>query len=502
MIDFAPEMYYNKREVTGMKNDNIKANLIIHAAVLLFCGCSDITAENQSPVQQVIFPKTSTASEETVLSETTAVTESAAPIAVQTEEMPSGSVMIESISASEITQTEQTVSVTETAAPDVTAENMLTEETDSGYYLPVRYDALNYDIQHAVWISYLEYSRIMKDRTEEEFTNELGDILDRSAELGINTIYMQVRAFGDAYYNSSLFPKGDRLTGDYDPLGIAVDAAHDRGMAIHAWINPMRMMTEDIAERLPEDTSLGRLYAGYKNGEGGMFSSGDRLYLDPSDEDAVELICGGVREIISGYNVDGIQIDDYFYPETSELLDRKAYISSGTSLPLDDWRRENVNNMVLKLNAAVHEENDSLLFGISPSGNITSNYSELYADTEKWCRSTDYCDYICPQIYYGFMHDASPFENSVRKWLDLTSDSGVKTVIGLSAYKIGTYDKYAGSGSDEWIERHDILARQIMFCEENGCGTALFRADSLFYPESSVRADVEEEIGNIISAVS
>ena len=381
---------------------------------------------------------------------------------------------------------------------NISAETVPTESEGSvfspapqeSYYPPVNYNTLNYNIQHAVWISYLEYESVMRNRTEEEFTDSIRTMFGNLLEIGVNTVYFQVRAFGDAYYRSDFFPKGDRLTGNYDPLETAVKAAHDCGLSIHAWINPMRLMTDEQMKALPENNILSVMYR--DNDKGYMFESGGRWYLDPSNPDSVDLICAGISELLSRYKTDGIQIDDYFYPDTDSSLGYAAYISSGTSLSQADWRRETVDNMVLKMNSAVHNTNPSAVFGISPSGNTEVNYSELYADTVKWCGDTSYCDYICPQLYYGFEHETSPFVRTAEEWMTFCSDSGVKLVIGLAAYKTGTRDNWAGSGADEWRGNDNIILKQIEFCAANSLGTALFRYDSLF--NSPETADELEDI--------
>lgn len=164
----------------------------------------------------------------------------------------------EEIAASETaSQTAQTEITSEAA----TTENTTAAPESAGTYYPQNsYYALNFDRQKAVWISYLEYDRIMKNADEASFTSSLGKCFDNIAALGCNTVYFQVRAYGDAYYDSSLFPKGDRLTGDYDPLKIAVKLAHDRGLSIHAWINPMRLMTDSQMSGLGTDCVIGKWY--------------------------------------------------------------------------------------------------------------------------------------------------------------------------------------------------------------------------------------------------
>ena len=376
----------------------------------------------------------------------------------------------EEIAASE---TASQTTETETTTEAVTSENAAAAPESAGTYYPQNsYYALNFDRQKAVWISYLEYDRIMKNADEASFTSSLGECFDNIAALGCNTVYSQVRAYGDAYYDSSLYPKGDRLTGDYDPLKIAVKLAHDRGLSIHAWINPMRLMTDSQMSGLGTDCVIGKWYNDSTKKGTYIVESSGRWYLSPAYSDTISLICDGIREILTGYDVDGIQIDDYFYPTTDESFDREAYSASGTALALGDWRRETVTKMVRQMYLAVH----------------SANYT--------WCGSTGYCDYICPQIYYGFENSSLPYAETVDSWAKLTGDN-ISLVIGLAAYKSGTEDTYARDGKNEWLNSSDILSRQRDLTEIYSAGYAFFRYDSLFEPAQAVSAHMNKELENL-----
>lgn len=115
-----------------------------------------------------------------------------------------------------------------------------------------------------------------------------------------------------------------------------------------------------------------------------------------------------------------------------------------------------------RLYETVKNVNEDLLFGISPQGNIDANYSTQYADVKLWCSQEGYCDYIIPQIYFGFENENCPFTATLKKWEEITTEDDVSLMIGLAAYKQGEEDKWAGeSGEKEWIENPDIIERQI-----------------------------------------
>ncbi len=375
------------------------------------------------------------------------------------------------------------------------------------YAVPSRsYNAVNFNEQKGVWITYLEYMSILKNKSERSFRQSIETYFGNIADLGFNTVYVQVRAFGDAYYDSSLFPSGEQYSGtigsgsSFDALEIMVRAAHERGLSIHAWVNPMRLMTSSQIQGISSAYTIKKWYDSDELRGKYIARSGDRWYLDPAYDEVTDLIADGISEIISNYDVDGIQIDDYFYPTSSADFDSEAYASSGTSLPLSEWRISNVNKMVRKLYNTVHSANSSVIFGISPQGSVDNDYNEAYADVRTWCSSKGYCDYILPQVYFGFNNAALPYSGVISEWSGMVGNSGVKLVFGLAAYKIGAEDSYAGAGGrSEWIENNDMISRQMKLAESlsNYGGVALYRYDSVFNPDSEVASAVSNEIENI-----
>jgi uncharacterized lipoprotein YddW (UPF0748 family) len=329
-----------------------------------------------------------------------------------------------------------------------------------------------------VWLSYLEYDRLLKNKTEAQFRENINTAFDNIVSIGFNTVYVQLRAFGDAYYDSSLFPKGDRFgSSDFDPLPIIIQSAHDRGLSVHGWVNPMRLCLDGEMKNIPSDIIYKKWY---NDGTNDIFKHDGRWYLNPDSDAAINLIIAGIAEIIERYRVDGIQIDDYFYPDDNPT----------------DAKFERVNNLVLAINETVHAANPDALFGISPQGNVENNYP-LSADVRKWCKG-GFCDYIIPQVYFGFDNGYSPYLEMISEWSDISS--GVKLIIGLSPYKIGLYDTYAKPGVTEWQENSDIIARQIKAAQllSDYGGVALFRYDSLFNPAADVAAQVGLEIENLM----
>lgn len=389
-----------------------------------------------------------------------------------------------------------------TAASEETTfiETAVAGVTDINY----NYSAVNFSEQKGFWITYLEYMSILKNKSESSFKKSVETYFDNISALGFNTVYVQVRAFGDAYYNSSLFPSGEQFNGtigtkkSFDALQIMIDCAHARGLSLHAWVNPMRLMTAAQIKNIDNSYQIKKWYT--NNNGTYIVETNGRLYLNPAYSEVTDLIADGIAEIVSNYNVDGIQIDDYFYPTTAASFDKAAYSASGTSLSLSNWRMSNVNKMVKKLYNAVHNANDTVMFGISPQGSLDNNYNELYADVRTWCAESGYCDYILPQVYFGFENAALPYDRVISEWSGMVTNRNVKLVIGLAAYKIGAADSYAGqSGRNEWLNNSDIMARQMTSAQKlpNYGGVALYRYESIFAPSSDVAAQVNKELKNI-----
>ncbi|MGN0607694.1 MAG: glycoside hydrolase family 10 protein, partial [Oscillospiraceae bacterium] len=407
-------------------------------------------------------------------------------------------------------QTESPPEITETTTVSTTASTTVstTAETAAQPAFAVTqnsYTALNYKKQKGIWFSYLEYSSILMNKTASEFRTNIGKCFDNVKSLDFNTVYVQVRAFGDAYYDSELFPTGDRMNGTigakaaFDPLEIMIEEAHSRGLSVHAWINPMRLMTDSQIKTLSDSYTVKKWYNDSSKNGTYIVKCNDRWYLNPAYDEVKQLISDGITEIAANYDIDGIQIDDYFYPTTDSSFDSAAYKASGTDKNLAKWRTDSVNSMVKAMCKAVHSANPTAVFGISPQGSVDNNVNDLYADVKAWCKSAEYCDYILPQIYYGFENPALPYADTIALWSEMTSSGNVKLVIGLAGYKIGIVDNYAGSGKNEWINNSDMLARQIALAEKLGNygGVAIFRYGSLFTPDSSVSKQVSKELENI-----
>lgn len=342
-----------------------------------------------------------------------------------------------------------------------------------------------------IWVSYITLDMQNTDNSEQVFKDKITSIIKKSKESGFNTLIFQVRPFCDALYNSKYFPWSHILTSEqgknphYDPLKIICEMCHENNIKVHAWINPYRVSSQ----KNPQNFSDNNPYV--KDKEIGFEHKGN-IYLDPSNEKAINLIVNGVKEIVLNYDVDGIQFDDYFYPEGSDSIDDKEYniYSQGTVNPISKemWRAKNVNILVKKVYSAVHKYSDDVIFGISPQGNLNNNL-KLGADVKTWCKTEGYIDYICPQIYFSLDNPALTFEESLTEWQKIKHHENLSVYIGLAGYKGGT-DEDEGT----WLDNNDILKNEIKICENKKVDGIMLYSYECFNNDKN-----KAEISNVIN---
>ncbi|MBA3960967.1 MAG: family 10 glycosylhydrolase [Chthoniobacterales bacterium] len=280
---------------------------------------------------------------------------------------------------------------------------------------------------------------------------ELIAILDRAAELKLNAILLQVRPASDALYASNKEPWSEFLTGrigafpGYDPLAFAITEAHARGLELHAWVNPFRAAIS-ASSALPENHVV-------KEHPEWIRRFGRQLWVDPGDPAARNYVIGVITDIVQRYNVDGIHIDDYFYPYplkpgAATFPDDSTWqrFGAGKGPSRADWRRENINDFVRSMYHAVKATKPNVRVGISPFGiwkpGIPATtkagldaYGELFADSRKWL-AQGWCDYLAPQLYWG-IHPADQSFPVLLDWWRAQSH-GTPVWPGIATERIGT----------------------------------------------------------------
>ncbi len=348
-----------------------------------------------------------------------------------------------------------------------------------------------------VWVTYSEIDAMVNSPAG--FGTEFSAALEKMQTVGVNTVYFHTVAFCDAVYPSEIYP--ERHSGAGDILAIAVEKCAAAGIELHAWINPYRVQTSSSnINTLPD--GFVKEWLSDENSESysniGFTDSG--IYLNPASSAVRNKVLSGVREILNNYAVSGIHFDDYFYPTTDAEFDKASFSayesSTQTPLTLEEWRRTNVNTLMLGVYGAVKAHNSELMFGISPAADLDRCYNTLYADVEGWIGG-GYIDYILPQLYFGFEYpiERFRFENLIIKWLDITENKDVRLIIGLPMYKSGTTSE---PDSTEWQADNTIVARQIECVRQyNISGFVYFSYSSLF-SENAANAEQLKNIKEVI----
>ena len=363
---------------------------------------------------------------------------------------------------------------------------------------PQKYKARNYDDVKAMWLSQYDLSAVYTcggyQRSKSDFENKVKTILKNVSDIGINTVFVQVRPFADRFYPSEIYPVSSFVSGmygrdmDYDPFAVILEEGHRLGLSVHAWINPLRAMTENEIERIPDSYLIRKWYDDAQTRGKNIVCVSGRWYLNPAVESVRRMVADGAAEIVRLYDVDGVHIDDYFYPTTDESFDSAVYFeykSQGGELELADYRRSNINLLVSELYRAVKSENESVLFGVSPAGVMKNNYNTLYADVATWCEREGYIDYLCPQLYFGFEHSTCAFDKLCKEFSEMIKVDGIKLIFGMSLGKAKSeYDQYAGDGKYEWRDNKDILYRQLLYTKtiDNCSGVSYFCYQYFFDP--------------------
>ncbi len=317
------------------------------------------------------------------------------------------------------------------------------------------------DELRGVWVSYLDINPLLRDAAVPAAKARLDTLLETVCRQGLNTVFFHVRAHSDAYYASTVFPPAeaatDLLAAGFDPLAYVITAAHARGLALHAWINPYRI-GEDKTAAVCNDVFL----------HDGVW------YYNPAADAARQAVLDGVREILDNYAVDGIHFDDYFYPTTLSA-EAQPFEQVPDSMAVAHWRRVQVDALVSAVCGLARTRGRT--FGISPTALPHTDREKAYADTAMWMAQGGYVDYLCPQLYFGFAHETHPFTQTLATWESLPRHADVALYIGLALYKSGTADTYAGKGQNEWCAMQDIIARQVTALRKSGkcTGFVLFR---------------------------
>src|SRR4051812_21646520 len=275
---------------------------------------------------------------------------------------------------------------------------------------------------------------------------ELRILLDHAKSIGLNAVVLHVRVAGEALYPSHLVPWSVFMSGksgvgpkpEYDPLAFAVAEAHARGLQLHAWFNPFRAM-------LPRSTTKMAASHVTRAHKSWIRKYGPQTWIDPGEPAARAAVLAEVLDVVDRYDIDGVHLDDYFYPYrerktvTKRVNGRRVRVSEDIPFPdaatwkkygannfrtREDWRRANIDSFVSQLYAGVKKRKPWVMVGISPFGIWRSGvpagvtgldaYTEIFADARLWLRE-GWVDYLSPQLYWPINGPQERF-TSLDEW--------------------------------------------------------------------------------------
>jgi uncharacterized lipoprotein YddW (UPF0748 family) len=332
------------------------------------------------------------------------------------------------------------------------------------------------------WPSKASYGKMEKQK--EEYLH----LLDSLQAIGINSVFVQIRPEGDALYSSALIPWSKALTGKqgndpgYDPLQFMIDETHARGMEFHAWFNPFR------ANMDTNTTTLASNHVAIQHPEW-ILNTKKQLIINPGIPEARAHVNDVIMEVVNHYNIDGVHLDDYFYPTGVTINDDSTFLMYNTNqiTTKDNWRRDNVNQFIQKLNQSIHSVKPQVSFGVSPFGvwrnkvsdvtgsdtkaSITS-YDNYYADVRTWIKN-GWVDYVAPQLYWSLSNPKVKYDTLVNWWVNEVKGTDVELYIGHATYKLGTTE-IGWQNSQEIINQLKYNANQ-----PEVDGSIFFRAKSV-----------------------
>ena len=366
-----------------------------------------------------------------------------------------------------------------------------------------RYDSPKRELR-GVWIATVNNIDYPKKPTINGVAQkeEWNKLIEKLRRIGINTVFVQIRPAADAFYDSAFVPWSRFLTGtqgtapipEYDPLEYMIETAHRNGMEFHAWLNPYRAT-------FGLDTLALSSWHVFNKHRDWLVQYGNKFYINPGVPDARQHIVSVVKEITENYDIDGIHMDDYFYPypiKDTPFPDSLEYEQYGEPYgSVGDWRRNNIDQLIEALALEIKAKKPYLVFGVSPFGvwrNQASDplgsktragaesYDDLYADILTWLKK-DWIDYVAPQLYFNIGLEVADYEVLLDWWRRHSYDQ--KLVIGQAAYKVGNHPIEDWQQPDQiptqltMNRRYDDVSGSIFFSAKSLLNNALGVSDSL-----------------------
>jgi uncharacterized lipoprotein YddW (UPF0748 family) len=338
--------------------------------------------------------------------------------------------------------------------------------------------------------------------------NEFVKILNNLESAGMNAVFVQVRPAGDAFYPSQLAPWSQYVSGKqgvppspfYDPLAFMIEESHERNIEFHAWFNPFRALSHINLSSVSASNLIHRRPEWF-------FNYGISKYFDPGVPEARHFLVRVIMEVVRNYDIDGIHLDDYFYPYPiagQPIPDSRSFRTYGNGYSdIRAWRRHNVDAFVEELADSIFLNSPTVKFGISPFGvwrnddedlrgsgtvRALSAYDELYADTRKWLKY-GWVDYMVPQLYWKIGSDRAAFDVLLEWWDKQSSDRHI--YIGHAIYLLQSETKPSWAKASEFVNQVELCRSQ-----DQVCGSAWFRCSTIMDNAGGIGNSMRYEMYN------
>lgn len=376
-----------------------------------------------------------------------------------------------------------------------------------------------------IWVSNVANIDTPKGLPKEEYQAYLKQMIKNIADFKLNTIIFQVRPNSDAYYESKLNPWSRYITGTegknpgFDVLAFVIAEAKKYGIKVHAWMNPYRVSSTPLEQlnMTKEEylNTLDELNFARRHPEHTILDGTNKIILSPSHPEVIDFVAETIMEVVNNYDVEGVHIDDYFYPyakipEELEYVDYLKYRET-PSQTFADFRRMNVNKMIQKihdeLKKSFNKTGKQVLFGISPFAIYRTHssiveggwdkgsynapgalqcYSELYSDVYKWMKE-NWIDYVVPQVYFPFERKDVTYHDLTKWWSERAKETGTTLYIGMGLYQMGS--------NEVWQNPKEIV-NELMFNRnfDNIKGTIFFTYRDIVKGQNDIKDQALEEI--------
>ena len=365
------------------------------------------------------------------------------------------------------------------------------------FFIPLIFLLLDFSLAYsspkremrAIWISTvhnLDWPTSKFDDTEKK-KEDFIKIVSLASKLNINTVFVQVRNICDAFYPSQYEPWSEWLVGvqgqskdNWDPMDFMIEECKKRNIEFHAWFNPFRAISNT------EFNTIDKSHIS-KTNKKWCVAHQTSVYLNPGIEEVRNYVIEVINEVVQKYPIDGVHLDDYFYPMETEATFNDYHIYSKNNpnnLSHEDWRRDNINQFIKSLSLNIKKTKPSIKFGISPvavwrHSNVSARgsdtwgsqtaYDDLFADVLLWADSS-WIDYLIPQLYQKIGHRMSDFSLLTNWWNNQTN---LVLVNGLALYRFGNDKDF------DWNNPNQIC-NQIKETRNKGLqGVAFYRAKNM-----------------------